>query len=108
VAVAALHGLVALGGAPGDVVARAAGHADPEVVKEAVLAAARVPGAVGERVIREAAASPRWDVRQAAARAIAERGDRGLAAEAARAAAADPDPLVARAFADAARALGAG
>jgi HEAT repeat protein len=107
VVVAALHALVALGGAPADVVARAAGHADPEVVKEAVLAAARVPGPGGERVIREATASPRWDVRQAAARAIAERGDRGLAAEAARAAAADPDPLVARAFADAARALGA-
>ncbi|HET8541592.1 MAG TPA: HEAT repeat domain-containing protein [Anaeromyxobacter sp.] len=107
VAVAALHALAALGGAPGDVVARAARHADPEVAKEAVLAAARVPGPDGERVIRDAAASPRWDVRQAAARALAERGDRALAAEAARAAAADPDPLVARAFADAARALGA-
>jgi HEAT repeat protein len=59
-------------------------------------------------VIREAASSPRWDVRKAAARALAERGDRALAAEASRAAAADPDPLVARAFAEAARALGAG
>jgi HEAT repeat protein len=99
---------VALGAAPGDVVARAAAHADPEVVKEAVLAAARVAGPDGERVIREAAASLRWDVRQAAARALAERGDRALAPDAARAAATDPDPLVARAFADAARILGAG
>jgi len=108
VVVAALHALVALGDAPGDVVARAARHADPEIVKEAVLAAARLPGAEGERVLREAARSPRWDVRKAAARAMAERGDPALGAEAARAAAVDPDPLVARAFADAARALGAG
>jgi HEAT repeat protein len=108
VVVAALHALVALGDAPGDVVARAARHDDPEIVKEAVLAAARLPGAAGERVLREAARSPRWDVRKAAARAMAERGDPALGAEAARAAAVDPDPLVARAFADAARALGAG
>jgi HEAT repeat protein len=107
VVVAALHALVAIGAAPADVVSRAAGHADPEVVKEAVLAAARLPGADGERVLREAARSARWDVRQAAARAMAERGDPALAGDAARAAAADPDPLVARAFAEAARALGA-
>lgn len=108
VVAAALHALGAIGAAPADVVARAARHPDLEVAKEAVRAAARVPGPGGERVIREAAASPRWDVRQAAARAMAERGDRALAAEAARAAAAETDPLVARAFADAARALGAG
>lgn len=104
VVVAALHALVALGAAPAELVARAAAHPDPEVVKEAVLAAARLPG--GEAIVRAAAASPRWDVRQAAARALEVRGDRALAPEAARLAAAEPDPLVARAFADAARALG--
>ncbi|HEY6101472.1 MAG TPA: HEAT repeat domain-containing protein, partial [Anaeromyxobacter sp.] len=81
------------------------GHADPEVVKEAVLAAARLPGAEGESIVRAAASSARWDVRHAAARAMAERRDPALASEAARLAAAEPDPLVARAFAETARAL---
>jgi hypothetical protein len=76
-------------------------------VKEAVLAAARVAGAEGLRLLRDAAASPRWDVRRAAARAFARRGDPALRADATRLAGSDPDPLVARAFADAARALGA-
>lgn len=107
VAVAALRALVASRALSREAVARAAAHPDPEVLKEAVLAAARVPGMDGERILREAARSARWDVRQAAARAMAERGDRALAAEAVRLAASDPDPLVARAFADAARALGA-
>jgi HEAT repeat protein len=107
VVVAALRALVALGAPPAAAIARAAAHADPEVAKEAVLAAAHLPGGDGERLLREAAASPRWDVRQAAARAMAERGDAALAAEAARLAADDPDPLVARAFAEAAHALGA-
>jgi HEAT repeat protein len=106
VAAAALRALTALGAPPADAVARAAEHADPEVVKEAVAAAARVPGGAGERVLREAAASPRWDVRRAAALAFAARRDPALRAEAERLAGADPDPLVARAFAEAARALG--
>jgi hypothetical protein len=38
---------------------------------------------------------------------MAARGDPALGPQAARLAAAEPDPLVARAFADAARALGA-
>jgi HEAT repeat protein len=108
VVVAALHAIGALGAAPRDLVVSAARHADPEVVKEAVLAAGRLPGPHGERILREAARSARWDVRQAAARAMEERGDAALAAEAATLAAAEPDPLVARAFASAARALGAG
>lgn len=108
VVVAALRALGVLGATTIEVVRRAASHPDPEVVKEAVLSAARIPGDQGARILREAAGSPRWDVRQAAARAMAERGDRALGAEAARLAACDPDPLVARAFADAARSLGAG
>ncbi len=107
VVVAALHALAALGGAPAELVVRAAAHADPEVVKEAVLAAALLPGDDGERLVRDAAASPRWDVRRAAASAMVARGDPSLGPHAARLAAAEPDPLVARAFADAARALGA-
>lgn len=107
VVLAALHALGAIGPIPGPVLERAIVHEDAEVVKEAVLAAARLPGAEGVRLLRGAAASARWDVRRTAARAFAERGDPALRAEAARFAASDPDPLVARAFADAARALGA-
>ncbi len=106
VVVAALHALVALGQLPGAALERALAHGDPEVVKEAVLGAARVPGAEGQRILREAAASPRWDVRRAAARAFQDRKDPALRADAERLAAMDPDPLVARAFAEAARALG--
>jgi len=108
VIVAALKALTELGAMAPEVARAAASHPDPEVVKEAVRSAARIPGADGERIIGKAAASPRWDVRQAAARAMAERGDRGLGAEAARLAAGEPDPLVARAFAEAARSLGVG
>jgi HEAT repeat protein len=107
VVLAALHALAALGRIPSSVLERALTHEDPEVVKEAVAAAARVSGADGLRLLRAAAASLRWDVRQAAARAFAERGDPALLPDAARLAASDPDPLVARAFAETARALGA-
>jgi HEAT repeat protein len=103
---AALHALSALGPVPADALERALGHEDAEVVKEAVLGAARLPGEAGLRLLRAAAASPRWDVRRAAARAFAERGDPALRADAERLAAHDPDPLVARAFAATARALG--
>jgi HEAT repeat protein len=106
VVVAALHALDALGAPRSAAISLAAAHADTEVVKEAVLAAARLPGSEGEAILRAAAASPRWDVRQAAARAMAERRDPALALEASRLASSEPDPLVARAFAEAARALG--
>ena len=106
VIVAALHALFALGSVPAEALRRALGHDDAEVVKEAVLGAARVPGTEGRRILREAAGSARWDVRRAAARAMAERDDPDLLADAKRLAALDPDPLVARAFADAARAMG--
>ena len=106
VVIAALHALAALGPVPASTLEPALRHGDPEVVKEAILGAARVAGSEGARLLREAAASPRWDVRRAAARAMAERGDPALRADAERLAAGDPDPLVARAFAEAARALG--
>ncbi|MGC3996194.1 MAG: HEAT repeat domain-containing protein [Anaeromyxobacter sp.] len=105
VAVGALRALVALGGAPEDVVERAIGSADPEVVKEGVAAAASLPGDAGVRLLRAAAASPRWDVRQAVARAVAGRGDPALRELALERSGSDPDPLVARAFAEAAGAL---
>ena len=105
VVLAALRALAALGQAPADVVSRAAAHPDPEVVKEAVAAAARLPGPEGEALLRQAAENPRWDVRQAAARAMLERGDPALRRTAAELAARETDPLVARAFADAAQAL---
>jgi HEAT repeat protein len=105
VVLAALRALAALGQVPADVVSGAAGHADPEVVKEAVAAAARLPGPEGEALLRQAAQNPRWDVRQAAARAMLERGDPALRRTAAELAARETDPLVARAFADAAQAL---
>jgi HEAT repeat protein len=101
----ALHALAALGPVPADALERALAHEDAEVVKEAVLGAARLPGEAGLRLLRAAAASPRWDVRRAAARAFLERGDPALRADAERLAAGDPDPLVARAFAETARVL---
>ena len=70
-----------------------------------VAAAVRVGGAPGRELLREALTSARWDVRLAAAQAIGERGDHQLREAARRAAASEPDPLVARALADAARVL---
>ncbi|HVO21480.1 MAG TPA: HEAT repeat domain-containing protein [Anaeromyxobacter sp.] len=105
VILAALRALAALHQSPVDVISRAAAHPDPEVVKEAVAVAAHLPGPEGERLLRQAAESGRWDVRQAAARAMLERGDRSLRETAAQLAASEVDPLVARAFAQAAQAL---
>jgi len=105
VAVAALRALVALGATTPEGLARAAGHPDPEVLKAAVTAAAASPGGVAEAVIAGAAGSARWDVRRAAAVALGARGDRALLGLARRLAAEDPDPLVARAFGEAAALL---
>jgi HEAT repeat protein len=105
VVLAALRALAALHQTPADVISRAASHPDPEVVKEAIAAAARIPGPEGEQLLRQAAESGRWDVRQAAARAMVERGDPSLREAAAALAAREVDPLVARAFAEAAQAL---
>lgn len=105
VVVAALRGLVALGVLGAAPVERALGHADPEVAKEAVAAAGRLAGEAGGALLRKAAASERWDVRHAVARAVGERGDGSLLALARERAASDGDPLVAKAFAAAAEAL---
>jgi HEAT repeat protein len=105
VAVSALHAVSALGPPPEDVVVRAAAHRDPEVAKAAVAAAVLLPAAEAGPILLAAAGSARWDVRRAAAVAMAARRDPALRAEAARRAAEDPDPLVARAFAEAAAAL---
>jgi HEAT repeat protein len=105
VAVSALRGLAALGEVPARIVARACAHPDPEVVKEAVALAGRLPGPEGTRLVSAAAAHDRWDVRGAAARAMAARRDPAHREDAARRAASDPDPFVAKAFGDAAAAL---
>jgi HEAT repeat protein len=84
---------------------RALGHPDAEVAKEAVAAAAGLAGEEGAALLRKAARSGHWDVRYAVARAVGERGDPSLAGLAADLAAADGDPLVAKAFAAAAEAL---
>jgi len=105
VAVAALHALSRLGRPPVEVLERGLHHPDPEVAKEAVAATAALDGPEGARLLRLAATSPRWDVRHAAARAMAARHDPSLRDEAARLASTDPDPLVAKAFAEAAGSL---
>jgi HEAT repeat protein len=105
VLLAALRGLSTLGAPSAAAVARALRQPDSEVVKEAVAAAARLPGDAGTALLREAALSERWDVRHAVARAVAERGDPGMASFALQMASSDGDPLVARAFAAAAEAL---
>jgi HEAT repeat protein len=104
-AVAALRALGALGAPDPGVLASAARHPDPEVVKEAVALAVRVPGPAGASLLLDAAAHRRWDVRQAAARALAAREERALLGPVRRLAAAEEDPLVASALADAARRL---
>jgi HEAT repeat protein len=108
VVVAALRALARLGPPEPALLRRALAHPDPEVAKAVVDGAARIPGEEGRALLRAALSNPRWDVRLAVAQAITRRGDAALRDEAARAAAADPDPLVARALADAALNLSGG
>ncbi|MBI5542866.1 MAG: HEAT repeat domain-containing protein, partial [Deltaproteobacteria bacterium] len=102
-AMAAVRALARLGAATPQILRQAVAHADPEVVKEAVAAAEALPGA-GD-VLLVAAHSPRWDVRRAAARAIASRGDRALLQGLRELAAQERDSLAAEAFAEAICAL---
>ncbi|HEX9287955.1 MAG TPA: HEAT repeat domain-containing protein, partial [Anaeromyxobacteraceae bacterium] len=104
-AAAAVHALSELGRAEAGVLARAARHSDSEVVKEAVLAAAGIPGAAAADLLLAAAAHPRWDVRRAAASALGARGDRALLAALWQLAACEADPLVAEALDGALRRL---
>jgi len=105
VLVAALHALARLGRPPVAVLEAGLRHADPEVAKEAVAATGSLEGPERGRLLLLAAASPHWDVRHAAARAMGERREPGLRAEVERLAATEADPMVAKAFAEAARAL---
>lgn len=108
VVVAALRALERLGAPGADLLRSALGHPDPEVTKAVVAAAADLPGEDGRALLLAALASSRWDVRLAVAHAVARRGDPSLRDDTAWAAAADPDPMVARALADAALALSGG
>jgi HEAT repeat protein len=105
VVVEALRALARLGPPDPELLRGALAHPDPEVAKAVVAAAVQVPGEAGRGLLRAALGNGRWDVRLAVAHAIGARGDAALRDDAARAAAADPDPLVARALADAALAL---
>jgi len=104
-AAAAVHALAEMGTVQPEVLASAVRHPDPEVVKEAVIAAAPIPGPVAAELLLAAARHDRWDVRRTAARALAARADRALT-EAVRALAGrEDDPLVAEALWETLRAL---
>jgi HEAT repeat protein len=105
VAAAAIHALAEMGRAEPGVLARAAGHPDPEVVKEAVAAAARLPARAAAELLLSAAGHARWDVRRAAARALATRGEPGLARAVRRLLESEQDPMVVEALGEALRAL---
>lgn len=108
VVVAALRALAKGGPPEAGMLRRALQHPDPEVAKAVVAAAVAVAGEPGRALLRTALGSAHWDVRLAVAQAIADRGDPALREEAARAATAEPDPLVARTLAEAALALAGG
>lgn len=97
-AAAALHALAELGAADPAALGRALAHPDAEVVKEAVRAAAGLPGPEADALLLAAARHGRWDVRRAAAGALRARRDPGLAAAVRRLAAEEQDPLVADAL----------
>jgi HEAT repeat protein len=101
VAAAAVRALAEMGALQPGVLERAAQHPDPEVVKEAVAAAVAMAGAPGASLLLTSAAHPRWDVRRAAAHAIARRGDPLLLDAVRRLAAAEEDSLVSEALVDA-------
>jgi HEAT repeat protein len=105
VAAAAIQALSEMGRAEPSVLARAVGHPDPEVVKEAVAAAARLPARAAAELVLSAAGHPRWDVRRAAARALGARGEPGLARAVRRLLESEEDPLVVEALGEALRAL---
>ncbi len=105
VAAVAVRALGRLGAAEVGILRRAAGHPDAEVVKEALAVASRLPAAGMGGLLAAAGAHSRWDVRSAAARAMAARGDPALLDEARRLADAEEDPLVADALAEAIRSM---
>jgi HEAT repeat protein len=106
VAAAAIEALARMGAATLAVVARAARAADAEVVAQALAAAARLADPAAGALLLEALTDPRWDVRRAAARGAAARGDPALADALRDLAGVEADPIVAEALAEAMRALG--
>ena len=105
VAASAIRALAELRRAEVAVLARAARHPDPEVVKEAVGAAARLPGRAAADLLIASASHPRWDVRRAAARGLGARAEPGLAGDVRRLLDAEQDPMVAEALVEALRVL---
>ena len=106
VASSALHALARLGPVDLPLLKRAAAHADAEVAKEAMGAAARLPGPVAKALLFSGLCHPSWDVRRAAARAVADRGDRSLSGALEDVLGVEEDSLVVEALAEALCALG--
>lgn len=98
-AVRALRALSRLGQVTGIVLERATAHPDPEVAREAVLVGAAV--AEGVPLALRMLSHARWDVRAAAARALAASAGAEVLPEVDGALAAESDPLVREALADA-------
>jgi HEAT repeat protein len=105
VASSALHALAQMGRADLPLLERAAAHPDAEVAKEAMGAASRQPGARAQAILLGGLCHPSWDVRRAAARAVADRGDRSLSEALQDVAGVEEDSLVAEALAEALHAL---
>lgn len=103
VVVAALESLALLGRLADEVLLRAATHPSPEVVKLAYALGADRPGVLAQAPA--ALSHPRWDVRVAAARALAVSGPRGALGELLDAVAREPDAVARGLLSDAADAL---
>jgi HEAT repeat protein len=87
---------------------RAAAHPEGEVVKEAAAVAADLPGEAGTQVLLACARHDAWDVRRAAARALARRGDPAVLPDLEALLDAEEDAMVAEGFAEAIRLLRGG
>src|SRR5262249_44338293 len=92
----AVRALASVGKLGDDLLRSAAGHRDPEVIKEALLGAAASSG--GLPLALSLLAHPRWDVRAAAARALARSADAQSASAIRSALECEQDPLVAEAL----------
>ncbi|MBX5482314.1 MAG: HEAT repeat domain-containing protein, partial [Myxococcaceae bacterium] len=98
-AIRALRALAQLGELDAPTFTRAVAHADPEVVREALIAGAALPEA--EAHGRALLSHPRWDLRATAARVLASSGGAGAAEAVARALEREPDALVREALEEA-------
>jgi len=95
----AVRALANLGKLGDDLLRSAADHRDPEVVKEALLAAATRPSGLPLAV--GLLAHPRWDVRAAAARALAASGNSDCLSAIRSALEREQDPLAGEALSEA-------